>query len=205
HTTGLVSLFGNGDGSFRVVRTGLPIRNEFSTEAVALADADGDGKLDIIASTDGVTGRSDSQDQIRVYLYRGAKGWQYKPDGLLGGFYSNCLSAWDFDRDGKADVLTGSHFIGALTLLWKNLGNGQFEPVRFPAVEIYSYHFATAPGTFGKARSSAFADAYQMITNQPENVRATGITVYALEGGTWTRHRVWRKKVGQSAQDALAM
>jgi len=205
HTTGLVSLFGNGDGSFRVVRTGLPIRNEFSTQAVALAAADGDGKLDVIASTDGVTGRSDSQDQIRVYLYRGAKGWQYKPDGLLGGFYSNCLSAWDFDRDGKADVLTGSHFIGALTLLWKNLGNGQFEPVRFPAVEIYSYHFATAPGTFGKARSSAFADAYQMITNQPENVRATGITVYALEGGTWTRHRVWRKKAGQSAQYALAM
>ena len=205
HTTGLVSLFGNGDGSFRVVRTGLPIRNEFSTQAVVLADADGDGKLDIIASADGVTGASDSKDQVRVYLYRGGNGWVYKRDGIVGAFYSNCLHAWDFDTDGKADVLTGSHFIGALTLLWKNLGNGQFEPVRFPAVEIYSYHFATAPGTFGKAWSNAFADAYQMITNQPENSRATGITVYALENGTWTRHRVWRKKSGQSLQYALAM
>ncbi len=205
HTTGLVSLFGNGDGSFRIVRTGLPIRNEFSTQAVVLADADGDGKLDIIASADGVTGRSESQDQVRVYLYRGAKGWEYKRDGILGAFYSNCLHAWDFDRDGKTDVLTGSHFIGALTLLWKNLGNGRFEPVSFPAVEIYSYHFATAPGTFGKARASAFADAYQMITNQPENARATGITIYAFENGNWTRHRVWRKKSGQSLQYALAM
>jgi VCBS repeat protein len=203
HSGGLVSLFGAGGGTFRVVRAGLPTRN-FSAQAIALADVDGDGKLDIIASTDTVTGRSDSQDQVRVYLNRGGN-WEYKLDGLAGGFYSNCLHAWDFDRDGRADILTASNFIGALTLLWRNLGNGQFEPVRFPAVEIYSYHFATAPGTFGRQRASAFADAYQMITNKPQEARATGITVYSFEKGNWSRHRVWRKKAGQSIQYALAM
>ena len=203
HGAGIVSLFNEGNGTFRIVRIGLPTR-DFSAQAIALLDADGDGKLDIVASTDNVGGRSNAQDQVRVFLNRGNR-WQYKADGIAGGFYSNCLHAWDFDRDGKQDVLTGSHFIGALTLLWRNFGDGRFEPIRFPGIEIYSYHFATAPGTFGKQRAAAFADAYNMITNDPADARAIGITVYSYEGGTWTRHRVWRKKSGQSSEYALAM
>lgn len=203
HVAGLVSLFGDGKGTFRIVRSGLPAR-DFSAQAIALADADGDGKLDIIASSDQVTGRSDAQDQIRLYLFKGNR-WHYKEDGIAGGFYSNCLHSWDYDKDGKADILTGSHFIGALTLLWKNLGNGTFEAIRFPALEIYSYHFATVAGTFGKQRAAAFADAYQMITNEPSEARATGITMYSFENGDWKRHRVWRKKEGRSTQYALAV
>src|SRR6266540_5034670 len=49
HSAGLVSLFGDGKETFRVVRQGLPAR-EFSSQAIVLADADGDGKLDIIAA-----------------------------------------------------------------------------------------------------------------------------------------------------------
>lgn len=204
HSGGLVSLFGDGKGTFRVVHQGLP-RRDFSSQAVALLDADGDGKLDIVVSADTAQSPSDRQDQVRIYLYRGDNGWQYKSDGILGAFYSNSLHSWDFDRDGRADVLTGSYYIGAMTLLWRNLGNGRFEPVSFPAIEIYAYHFATEPGTFGARRVPAFADAYYMITNEPQETRATGITVYSFEDGTWARHRVWRKKSGQSAQYALAM
>jgi len=203
HGAGLISLFGDGKGTFRVVRTGLASR-EFSSQAVVLADADGDGKLDIIASTDVVGGDTTAQDQVRVFLYRGSKGWEYKPDGIKGAFFSNSLHAWDFDRDGKVDVLTGSHFNGALTLLWKNLGNGSFAPISFPEIEIFSYHFATTPGTFGKARVPAFADGHYMFTNTPAEAKATGITVYSFENGSWKRHRVWRKKAGKSAQYALA-
>ena len=203
HGAGLISLFGDGNGTFRIVRSGLPTR-DFSSQAITLVDADGDGKLDIVAAVDNVGGRSDAQDQVRVYLNRGNR-WQYKQDGIAGGFYSNCIHAWDYDRDGKTDILTASNYIGALTLLWRNNGDGRFEPIRFPAIEIYSYHFATVPGTWGKQRASAFADAYNMITNDPTEARAIGITVYSYEGGTWSRHRVWRKKAGQSSQYALAM
>ena len=204
HNGGLVSLFGDGKGTFRIVRAGLPTR-DFSSQAVTLLDADGDGKLDIVASRDVVPNDQKVLDQVRVYLYRGRSGWEYKNEGIVGGFYSNSLTSWDFDGDGRQDVLTGSHFIGGLTLLWKNLGNGTFEPVRFPEIEIYAYHFATAAGHFGRERSPAFADAYYMITNTPKDARATGISLYVFRNGAWTRHRVWRKNSGKSFQYALAM
>jgi hypothetical protein len=206
HGYGLVSLLGDGKGTFRIVRKGLPGR-DFSAQAVALVDADADGRLDIVTSRDIVDSTAQStvdKSQVRVYLYRGADGWEFHRDGIVGGFYSNSLHSWDYDGDGKKDVLTASHYVGALTLLWKNEGSRSFSPVSFPEIEIYAYHFATAPGTFGKERAPAFADGYYMYTNAPQVAKATGISVYAFRNGAWTRHRVWRKKEGKSLQYGLA-
>jgi len=143
--------------------------------------------------------------QVRVYLFQGRdKGWEWKKDGIVGGFYSNSLNGWDYDADGKKDVLTGSHYTGALTLLWKNAGDGTFSPVQFDAIEPYSYHFATAPGTTGKARTPAFADAYSMQANVPETLRASGLSLYNFENGKWTKRRVWRQKEWKSYLFGLA-
>ena len=207
HGFGLVSLFGDGKGNFEVVRAGLPKR-DFSSQAVVLLDANGDGKPDIVASRDSSESSAGGVDktQVRVYLFLGReKGWELKKEGVLGAFYSNALHAWDYDGDGRKDVLTGSHYTGALTLLWKNAGDGTFSPVQFDAIEPYSYHFATAPGTFGKDRSPAFADAYTMQANVPDALRASGLTVYAFQNGAWTRHRVWRKRDFKSYLFALDM
>jgi hypothetical protein len=144
--------------------------------------------------------------QVRVYQFLGRdKGWQHLKEGIVGGFYSNCLNAWDFDGDGKQDILTGSHYTGALTLLWKSKGDGTFAPVSFPSIEIYSYHFATAPGQFGPSGAPAFTDAILMTTNVPENARANAITLYSYEGGEWKRHRLWRLKDPKTSVYALAM
>jgi len=88
HGRGLVALYGDGKGGFRVVRTGLPAA-DFSSQSVVLLDADGDGKLDIVASRDGPgqdqKGTIDVQ-QVRVYLNRGKDGFEFKKDALVGGF-----------------------------------------------------------------------------------------------------------------------
>ncbi|MFY9551147.1 MAG: VCBS repeat-containing protein [Thermoanaerobaculia bacterium] len=197
HGTGLVSLFGDGKGNFEVVRAGLPQR-DYSSQAVILLDANGDGKLDIVASRDNASmanGESVDRTQVRVYVFLGRdKGWELKKDGIIGGFYSNSLNAWDYDRDGKKDVLTGSHYTGALTLLWRNVGDGTFTPVQFPEIEPYAYHFSATPGTFGKDHAAAFLDGYSMQANVPDSTRASGLTLYVYGAGGWTKHRVWRKK-----------
>jgi len=207
HGKGLVALYGDGKGGFRVVRTGLPPA-EFSSQAVALLDADGDGKLDIVASRDGP-----GQDQkgiidvmqVRVYLNHGKDGFEWKKDALVGAFYSNSLNAWDYNGDGRKDILTGSNYTGALTLLWKNQTDHTFAPVSFDAIELYAYHFATAPGTFGKEHLAAFADSYFAQANVPDPTRAVGISLYVLRDGKWERHRIWREKEGRASITAIAM
>ena len=205
HNGGLVSLFGSGNGEFRVVQKGLPGK-DFSSQAIALLDVDGDGKLDIVASRDIMVQEATSAGpNVRIYSYRGSKGWEFQPEALVRGVISNSLRAWDFDGDGKKDVLTGSHQFAAVPLLWKNEGNGTFSPVKFDDFEVWAFHFATAPGTFGVRRVPAFADAFHLYTDEPRVARAIGINVYAFENGAWKRHRVWRHKEGKSAQYALAM
>jgi hypothetical protein len=207
HGQGLVALFGDGKGGFRVVRAGLP-KNDFSSQAVVLLDANGDGKLDIVASRDAPTQEQQKtvdRQQVRVYLYTGKDGFEWKKDGLVGGFYSNSLSAFDYDGDGRKDLLTGSNYTGALTLLWKSKGDGTFDPVSFDQIELYAYHPATAPGTFGKARVPAFADAYYASANVPKLTRAVGISVYSFQDGNWTRHRAWREKESKASVGAIAM
>jgi hypothetical protein len=207
HGKGLVALYGDGKGAFRVVREGFP-KTDFSSQAVALLDSDGDGKLDVVASRDGPgqdqKGTIDRQ-QVRVFLNRGEKGFEWKKDALIGGFYSNSLSAWDYDGSGRKDILTGSNYTGALTLLWKNQGDDTFAPVSFDAIELYAYHFTAVPGTFGKDRLAAFADSYFAQANVPDATRSVGISVYVLRDGKWERHRIWREKGGKASVSAIAM
>ncbi|HTR02873.1 MAG TPA: VCBS repeat-containing protein, partial [Thermoanaerobaculia bacterium] len=72
HSQGLTVLYGDGQGNFRIGRTGLP-GGDFSSQAVTLLDANGDGKLDLVASRD-VPGQEQAgvdRQQVRVYLNQG--------------------------------------------------------------------------------------------------------------------------------------
>ena len=206
HGGGLLALFGSGDSTFDVNRQGLP-GAEFSSQAVALTDVNGDGKLDIVGSADRYEnmGGKWNPHQLRVYLSDGARGWKYAPDALVDGAYSNSIAAWDYNGDGRLDILTGSQAYSAVQILFKNEGNGTFSTGYFPQIEIHGYHFATSPGTFGKGRAPAFVDAFTRGTNVPVRLDAEGLTVYSYENNAWTRHRIWRKKSGQSSLWAAAM
>jgi hypothetical protein len=195
HVGGLVSFFGDGKGGFEVVHDGLPGR-ELSAQAVTLVDADGDGKLDIVVSKDAVDpSPSEPVDlnQVRLYVFKPGRKWEYRPNSLPGAAYSYSLATWDFDGDGRGDVLTGSHFFAAQVFLWKNGGKGVFAPVAFPEIESYAFHYRTVPGTWGPGKRPAFAETYQKYQQTPY-AKAIGINVYSLQGGEWTKHPVFRKK-----------
>jgi hypothetical protein len=44
-----------------------------------------------------------------------------------------------------------------------------------------------------------------MSTQEPEQARAAGLTLYAHRGGKWERHRVWRKKDSKTLLYAVAI
>ncbi|MEP6802061.1 MAG: VCBS repeat-containing protein [Acidobacteriota bacterium] len=205
HNGGLVALFGDGAGGFTVSRRGLPQR-DFSSQAVALVDVDGDGRLDIVASRDIVDNSGDAVDlnQVRTYLYRSPRAFEFRTQSLPGGAYSYSMNVWDYDRDGKVDLLTGSHVYAAQTLLWKNAGKGAFLPIAFQQLESYAFHFSTRPGTFGPAKLPAFVDAYSKFMQEPLR-NALGLNVYSLKDGAWTVHRVFRKKGSNAFLYAVAM
>ncbi len=208
HGTGLVSFFGDGKGGFEVVRAGLPAR-DFSSQAAALIDADGDGKLDLLASRDAPPQEERALDksQVRLFLFRGRdKGWELRKEGIQNANYSNCLTAWDYDGDGRKDLLTASHNYGGLALLWRNEGNDTFPSVYFPEVQGFAYTYATAPGTWGKARGAAFAASFIVLSlGSNESLRTEGVTLYSLDAGQWTARRLWRAKNPRSSVFGLAM
>ncbi|MCA1582760.1 MAG: VCBS repeat-containing protein [Acidobacteria bacterium] len=205
HNGGLVALFGDGKGGFTVSRRGLPAR-DFSSQGIALIDVNGDGRFDIVASRDILDNSGDAVDlnQVRTYLYKSPRAWEFRSNSLPGAAYSYSMNVWDYDRDGKIDLLTGSHVFGAQTLLWKNGGKGEFLPIAFPELESYAFHFSARPGTFGAGKQPAFVDAYSKFMQEPLN-NAIGLNVYSLKDGAWTVHRVFRKKGGNAFLYAVGM
>jgi FG-GAP-like repeat len=207
HGAGLVSLFGDGKGGFTVVRGGLPTK-EFSAQAAALVDAAGDGKLYLVASRDTPPDKDATgpgMAQMRVFRFLGRdQGWEFLKEGLVAGPFSNCVIAWDFNGDGKQDVLTGNHWAGETRLLWKSNGDGTFSLELIPVEELEGFHLAVAPSRTGTSKAPAVVDSFVMQTRVPEVTRAGGISVYTFENGAWRRVRVWRKKDPKASIYGLA-
>ncbi len=108
----------NGDGTFSLTSAGLP---GVSLSSVALADFDNDGRLDILLTGTGSSGRI---SQV----------WRNQGDGTfanmnvpLPGVSEGSVACSDFDKDGNVDILlTGVGGSGRLTQLWRNNGDGTF-------------------------------------------------------------------------------
>ena len=159
----------------RVSARACPV-GRFSTQAVVLVDVNGDGKLDIVASVGHVREvgrRRGSHIRSASISPTARRAWKYAPDALIDGAYSNSLAAWDYNRDGRLDVLTGSQAYGAVQMLWKNDGNG-----RFVAGLLSTDRDPRLPLRHGSrylrkaARCRRFADAFTRSTNVPVRLQA---------------------------------
>jgi hypothetical protein len=110
-----------GNGIYTNMPAGLP---GVDTGAVALGDFDNDGNLDIL-----LTGYSSTGAVAQVWRNLGNGTFTNINAGLPGVLYSS-VALGDYDNDGKLDILltgtTNGFGSGAITQLWRNLGNGIF-------------------------------------------------------------------------------
>jgi hypothetical protein len=113
-----------GQGTFTNLNAGLP---GVLYSSVAWGDLDGDGFLDIL-----MTGTPDGFGNTAItQIWRNQGNGTFAPiDTDLPGVAQGALALGDLDRDGRLDILlTGHAAAGAVTQVWRNLGNGIFTPI----------------------------------------------------------------------------
>lgn len=97
---------------------------QVSRGAVVFADFDNDNDLDLF-----IAGQNSSYEPV-AKLYLNQEGIFTEAECGIEGMYNCAAAVADYDGDGFMDiVITGEHFNGMATRLYRNTGNGQFEPV----------------------------------------------------------------------------
>jgi hypothetical protein len=121
-------LEGNGDGTFQPRKT-FPAVPGTEPRWVAVADVNGDGKLDILTA-----GLGNPADNSLSILLGNGDGSFRAPISLAVGGSQNSLTVADVNGDGKPDITVGSNY-GASVLL--GTGDATFQPpktIGFPTI-----------------------------------------------------------------------
>lgn len=111
-------LLGDGSGGFGPATTVLSGLG--ATSAVAVADVNGDGALDLIGS-------SSFGSSLGVLLGDGRGSFSTAATFSSGGFWPGAVAVADVNDDGKSDLIAANNYSGTLGVLLGN-GTGDFGP-----------------------------------------------------------------------------
>jgi hypothetical protein len=130
-------LLGNGRGEFVVSEFELPA-NGGQTRDVDLADMDQDGDLDLLVANVNFSGKGDPANQL--YLNNG-KGEFELAKVPFSEVLSVDIAAFDINRDGVTDIVSGNRWNGNEELVFTRNIEGQWVETSGILPDINSYTF----------------------------------------------------------------
>ena len=201
HLRGITAMIGDGSGRFTAWTTGIEFAAKgdpttgalaFSSRAIKVADWNGDGRLDVIALSEGPSllgGReikvAPSVHSLVVYLNNGDGTWQKTVANESRHFFGDSLQLADIDGDGRLDVLVSSGVQGFKSVVQRGLPDGGWEPVLIDAVRDKAVVGGVAAGDVDHDGKTDLVLGYQSFEG---GVWRTGVDVlYAAPSGGWRR------------------
>lgn len=191
HRHGVVVLRGDGRGGFAPA-TPMPGQDDgFSSRALAVADWDGDGRLDVLALGEGPTPAGPAA-AVRPSA-AGLRIWLGRPDGFAArddagsALFGRSVAIADLDGDGRRAAVTGSSVLGRTDLLCAPAPGGGCARATIPALPARAYVRAVAAGDVdGDGRDALAVAAITFAASGPVSV----VDLLRRREGAWTRERL---------------
>jgi hypothetical protein len=212
HLRGLMAFRRDADGSFADASTGLPFaassrEQAFSSRAVALADCNADGRLDLTALGEGprVPGPG-VYPQIALgiasFIQQADGSWQKAPPSDTVGLFGSTLEIADIDGDRKPDAIVAPGTLGDARLVLLGDGACGWRAEIVDAVRPRSYVTSVAAGDVtGDGNADLVMGYVEFSTDNP----SFGVDMLTRGAdGKWARRALSRGE-GRSRVEAIAI
>jgi len=175
-------LYGDGKGDFTKVERLPALNSEVTSQALAVADFNGDGRPDIALEAEldiqmGIAKRFKS-GLVNVLLNL-PTGWKALGDDFPTEIFGYGLTAADFTQDGLPDLALTSRQQGVRTLVFKNLDKGEkWDDIAAGKMPFNGFVFSVASGALDASPTPDLVACYQQLNPWKPTTPTQACTIY---------------------------